>query len=197
MSSMHTLIRQKNLMTEPERTELLASGWHPKVVESLADRGFRPCKPDIIAARSGDFDLHNSLGFLRQTATPHLYITIAKDELTEVVMERIDSAIYECGHRHGHEHVAGLFMRFFDQCKHWQPAPSTADLEKRLAVLEAANAQSRAPVVMVPENEFVSTKYWCAMCGKWGDHQSGICPQLHSPIPSPPCKSPHASAPRD
>jgi len=29
----------------------------------------------------------------------------------------------------------------------------------------------------VPESEFVSTKYWCAMCGKWGDHQS---PQLHS-----------------
>ena len=35
-------------------------------------------------------------------------------------------------------------------------------------------------VVMVPESEFVSTKYWCAMCGKWGDHQSGTCPQLHS-----------------
>jgi len=35
-------------------------------------------------------------------------------------------------------------------------------------------------VVMVPESEIVGTKYWCAMCGKWGDHQSGTCPQLHS-----------------
>lgn len=22
------------------------------------------------------------------------------------------------------------------------------------------------------------TKYWCAMCGKWGNHRSGGCPEL-------------------
>jgi hypothetical protein len=33
---------------------------------------------------------------------------------------------------------------------------------------------------MVPESELINIKYWCAMCGKWGDHQSGTCPQLHS-----------------
>lgn len=27
-----------------------------------------------------------------------------------------------------------------------------------------------------------SEKLWCAMCGQWGDHQSGTCPQLpHKP----------------
>lgn len=25
----------------------------------------------------------------------------------------------------------------------------------------------------------MSDKKWCAMCGKWGDHQSGTCPELH------------------
>jgi hypothetical protein len=24
-------------------------------------------------------------------------------------------------------------------------------------------------------------KKWCAMCGKWTDHQSGACPELHPP----------------
>lgn len=23
-------------------------------------------------------------------------------------------------------------------------------------------------------------KLWCSMCGKWSDHQSGSCPELHS-----------------
>lgn len=23
-------------------------------------------------------------------------------------------------------------------------------------------------------------KLWCAMCGKWGNHQSGTCPELES-----------------
>lgn len=143
MPSLHTLARTANLMTEDERAELLADGWHPKVIDSLADRGFRPCKPDLIAARSGDFDIHRSLGFLRQTSTPHLYITVAKDELPEVVLERIDSAIFECGHRDGHEHVAGQFMRFFESCKSWQPASDVRVLEKRLAALEAANASDQ------------------------------------------------------
>jgi hypothetical protein len=25
----------------------------------------------------------------------------------------------------------------------------------------------------------MNDKKWCAMCGKWGDHQSGTCPELH------------------
>lgn len=137
MPSMHDLMRKPYLMTDEERSELLADGWQPEVIESLAVRGFRPCKPDFIAARRGDFEIGRCLGFLRQTSSPHLYITVAKDTLPHVVMERIDTAIYECGHRHGHEHVAGLFMRFFDQCKSWRPAPDNAALEKRLAALEA------------------------------------------------------------
>lgn len=33
----------------------------------------------------------------------------------------------------------------------------------------------------------MSKKLWCAMCGKWGDHQSGSCPELRDeqPVPSP------------
>lgn len=129
-------------MTVEERAELIGSGWADVVVDCLALRGFRPCKPDIIAARSGDFDLDGCVGFLRQTRTPHLYITVAKDALPHVVMERIDTAIYECGHRHGHERVASRFMGFFNDCKVWTPSPDLAAIEKRLQALESAKAAS-------------------------------------------------------
>ena len=36
----------------------------------------------------------------------------------------------------------------------------------------------------IPAGQFSSGKVWCAMCGAWGDHGSGSCPQLH-PVPPP------------
>lgn len=143
MASMHDRMRAENLMTQDEVTELRALGWQLEVIQALQHRGFRPCKPDAIMARSGDFDIHRSMGFLRQTAMPHLYVTVERDELPHVVLERIDSAIYEAGYRSGHETLAGHFMRFFEQCKNWKPMPDVRDLEKRLAELEqrAANKE--------------------------------------------------------
>ncbi|HBJ86103.1 MAG TPA: hypothetical protein DDZ88_20000 [Verrucomicrobiales bacterium] len=115
-------------------------------------RGFRPCQPDYIAARFDGTDLKKTLGFIRQTALPHLHITIARDESAQMVMERIDTAILEAGMRIGHESLAGLFMRFFESCKTWQlsPAPpaleaNVAKLAARLEKLEAALSNNTQP----------------------------------------------------
>lgn len=136
MASMHDKMRDAEMMTDEEFIELQTLGWHPDVIQALRVRGFRPCKPDHIIARSGDFNIHRSMGFLRQTTVPHLHITVESDELPYVVLERIDTAIFEAGHRAGHEHIASLFMRLFEQCKNWRPAPDVVSFEKRLADLE-------------------------------------------------------------
>lgn len=137
MASLHDTTRAERMMTADERRELLAAGWQIEVIDSLHLRGFRPCRPDYVAARFDGTDIARTMGFLRQTAVPHLHITLAKSQSLSEVMESIDTAIYESGHRHGHATLAGLFMRFFEQCKSWQPAPDLAVLEKRLTALEA------------------------------------------------------------
>jgi len=135
--TMHDKIRAADVMTADEKKELLEAGWHPDVVASLELRGFRPCKPDYIAARAGDMDFKSCLGFVRQTAMPHLYITLQRDPLPHVMLERIDSAIHDAGCVSGHQSLAGHFMRFFELCKSWRPAPDLRELEERLKVLEA------------------------------------------------------------
>lgn len=137
MASIHDLTRAANLMTAEEQHELLALGWDPRVVLSLAERGFRPCKPDPILARSEGIDIKRTIGFLRQTSMPHLHISVENDPLPHVVLERIDTAIADAHRLKGHEELAGYFMRFFDQCRNWKPSPDLSTLEKRLAALEA------------------------------------------------------------
>lgn len=144
MPSLHTLARTANLMTQDERAELLADGWHPDVVASLHVRGYRPCKPDVVAARSGDFNFSRCMGFVRQTCMPHLHITVENDPLPHVVMERIDSAIHDASYAMGYEAIGGEFMRFFGLCKNHRPAPGVNDLEKRLAAIEAKLANKEA-----------------------------------------------------
>lgn len=145
MASMQDIERSANTMTDAECTELIGSGWNTDVVLSLRFRGFRPCKPDYIAARFEGIDIRRTMGFIRQTAHPHLHITVARDELSHVVMERIDTAIYEAGMRIGHESLASSFMSFFERCKHWKPAPDISHLEKRLARLEAKLSNNSQP----------------------------------------------------
>lgn len=133
---MHDLMRKPHLMTDEEKQELLQDGWHPDVVASLQVRGYRPCKPDFVAARSGDFNFSRCMGFVRQTCMPHLHITVENDPLPHVVMERIDSAIHDASYAKGYEAIGGEFMRFFNLCKSHPPAPHLADLAKRIAEIE-------------------------------------------------------------
>ena len=130
-------LRAAHLMTDAEKEDLLAHGWHPIVIESLALRGFRPCKPDFIEQRFEPLDLRHACGFLRQTSLPHLHISITKTAQPAEVMEAIDTAIYEAGQRTGHESLAGDFMRFYNRCKAWRPTPSHDDLITRIQALEA------------------------------------------------------------
>ena len=137
MPSLHTLERQANLMTDEEQHELIEKGWHPRVIVQLALRGFRPCKPDWMAARFEGASIDRTMGFLRQTSMPHIYITVERDELVEVVLERIDTAIYEAGRQQGHEVLAASFMSFFTRCQRVPPAADMSAIEKRLAAIEA------------------------------------------------------------
>lgn len=146
MASMHDIERQANLMTPEERAELLAAGWCEEVITALQRRGFRPCKPDYIAARSGDFDITRCCGFLRQTRMPHLHITVEKDTLPHVVLERIDDAIYEAGCGQGHEALASHFNRFLSYCKNRQGFT----LEARVAALEAQTQDKKITDKNIP-----------------------------------------------
>ncbi len=128
--------RSANMMTATERDDLIAAGWHVEVVESLRVRGFRPCKPDYVSARFEGIDISRTMGFLRQTALPHLHITVPRYAQAVDVMEAIDTAIAAASRREGHEALAGQFMRFFEQCRNWKPSPDLAALESRLSALE-------------------------------------------------------------
>lgn len=119
-------IRKTRMMTVEERIDLINSGWKEEVINSLSRRGFRECGPVVNA------DGTKTPSFLRQTTLPHLHIALEKT----ATLEDVDNAIDEFSRREAHSALAGLFMRFFDQCKAWRPAPDNAALEKRLAVLE-------------------------------------------------------------
>ena len=134
--TLHDLERQKNLMTAEERQEMLALGWQAAVLDRLFERGFRPCKADPALVRAFDFDPTRCSGWIRQTSMPHLHITVARDESLEVVLERIDAAIYYAGDRAGFSRNAGYFMHFLDQCRAWKPLPDLTSLEARVKQLE-------------------------------------------------------------
>jgi len=130
-------MREPYLMTDEERADLIAQGWQPEVIHSLHQRGFRPCAVDHIEARFNGADPSASCGFLRQSCTPHLFITLTRDTILEVVIEHIDSAIYQAGYKDGHERLAGDFMRFFSACKNHRLPPDVAAIEARLSRMEA------------------------------------------------------------
>lgn len=144
MSSISDQLRDSLMMSPEEWEGLVSQGWHLDVVASLRIRGFRPCQPDYVAARFDGIDIKKTMGFIRQTALPHLHITIARDESAQTVMERIDTAILEAGMRIGHESLAGLFMRFFESCKAWHLSPAPAALESQIEKLNARLAHLEA-----------------------------------------------------
>lgn len=117
MSTAYDLTRAPLLMTEKDRQELLSLGWQPEVIASLHDRGFRPCRPDVHELRFGGADATRSMGFLRQTATPHIHISVLRDSPVHHVLELIDTAIYEAGCRAGHQQIADKFNAFTTACK--------------------------------------------------------------------------------
>ena len=45
---------------------------------------------------------------------------------------------------------------------------------------EQCRAAMKAGKIEFTIFEHYSQKLWCAMCGKWGNHESGTCPELHS-----------------
>jgi hypothetical protein len=154
MSSITDQQRALVSMSDAEITELTREGWPAEIIASLRTRGFRPCEADHIAARFDGADPKKTRGFIRQTALPHLHITLERQGSMREMLERIDTALFEAGLRVGHEGLAGSFMRFVESCKTWRLSPAPAALEThlvnltaRLAKLEAAhkaNAQALA-----------------------------------------------------
>ena len=128
-------------MSDAEITELTREGWPAEIIASLRTRGFRLCETDHIAARFDGADPKKTRGFIRQTALPHLHITVVRDNDVETVLERIDTALFETGLRVGHEGLAGMFTRFFESCKTWRLSPAPAALETNLTHLEARLAK--------------------------------------------------------
>ena len=137
MASLHHLARAADVMTAEEQQELLAAGWDSRVVLSLAERGFRPCKPDYVDARFEHADIKRTMGFIRQTSMPHLHITVERDSDLNVVLERIDTAIFEAGRQSGHDSLAGDFQRFFQRCQSRHPGPDLTTFSDRLTAIEA------------------------------------------------------------
>lgn len=135
--TLYHMARAEHLMTADEREELINDGWQPAIIDELAARGFRPCKPDLITARF-ESSVGITCGFLRQTSTPHLYITVRQDAFIEALREQIDTAIYDAGWSAGAEHLASYFQRFQEAVKRpRRPSEAERTIEQRLAALEA------------------------------------------------------------
>jgi len=117
MPSPHDLTRAALLMTAQDHAELRALGWQEEVITALHDRGFRPCRPDLHEVRFTGADPARRMGFLRQTAVPHLHISVDRDSPVYLVLEAIDTAIYEAGYKAGHTHLAAKFTAFTTACK--------------------------------------------------------------------------------
>jgi hypothetical protein len=131
-------------MSDAEITELTREGWPAEIIASLRTRGFRPCEADHIAARFDGADPKKTRGFIRQTALPHLHLTLERHGTMREMLERIDTALFEAGLRVGHEGLAGMFMRFFESCKTWRLSPAPAALETHLVNLTARLAKLEA-----------------------------------------------------
>jgi hypothetical protein len=144
MSSITDQQRALVSMSDAEINELLREGWPAEIVFSLKDRGFRPCETDHIAARYDGADPKKTRGFIRQTALPHLHLTLERQGSMREILERIDTALFEAGLRVGHEGLAGMFMRFVESCKTWRLSPAPAALETNLSNLTARLAKLEA-----------------------------------------------------
>ena len=129
--------RAADTMTPDGRAELLAKGWRPEVIDSLAVRGFRPCKPDFIAARFDGSDPSRTVGFIRQTCIPHLHITVDNSAEPHEALEAIDTAIFEAGQRWMHGQIAHRWNTFGTFMRTPNLEDPLASLTARLAALEA------------------------------------------------------------
>ena len=134
---MHDLTRHANVMTATERDDLIPDGWPVEVIDSLRQRGFRPCKPDIVSARF-EGDARDCIGFLRQTTLPHIQITLERSQDVTSLMEAIDSEIRHDGRKMGMDEATGPFVQFLSLCKNRRPPPDLSALEQRLQKVEAA-----------------------------------------------------------
>jgi len=132
MSSMNDLIRQAKLMTDDERAELRVAGFRPEVIESLMQRGFRPCEAEFHDMLYGE----TRTGFLRQTRLPHLHIALNPGD----DLEDVDTAIHEAGFSAGADHLAAPMVRFLDSLKHRRRVADLSALEQRVKLLEKGAA---------------------------------------------------------
>jgi len=114
-------------MNDEERDALLQQGFSAPVVELLKRLLFRP---------AGHVTLTHGLKvprFLRQAVLPH--VEIALDRHAE--MHDLVTAIFDAGRHDGHAALAALFNSFTDRARSKHAAPAAADLERRVAELEA------------------------------------------------------------
>lgn len=134
--SLHQTARAADTMTPEDRAMLLKQGWQPAVIDSLTVRGFRPCKPDLIAARFNGIDPSRTAGFIRQTCIPHLHITVDRQSELHEVLEAIDTAIYEAGQHWMHSQIAWRWNTFLTALRTPNLEDPLASLTARLAALE-------------------------------------------------------------
>ena len=99
--------RNAKLMSRAESYELIAQGWHPRLIDELQARGFRESIPVTHADRS------TTPAFLRQTTLPHIHIELEKG----ATLEDLDTAIYEAGEKARHQYLADRYHAFTDSMK--------------------------------------------------------------------------------
>ena len=136
MSSLSDQLRAALTMTSDDVHDLIERGFAIEVVESLQKRGFREACP------MPHDDGSTSPSFLRQTAIPHLHITLEKS----ATLEDLDTAIHAAAYRLGYQSLADIWHRFTDSVKSWHRPQKAHDLEARLARLETKLSHLSSPL---------------------------------------------------
>jgi hypothetical protein len=63
------------------------------------------------------------------------------------------------------------------------PDTITTILREGECFQQTPDGRTRQLASIAPVCEADAPRLWCAMCGKFGDHRSGGCPELHPPKP--------------
>lgn len=125
-----------------------AQGFHPAVIAFLNAADFHP------AGLHRHQDGTTQPGFVRQGSLPQIYIVLdPRSSVREVI-----TAIFEDGCKQGHEGLAASFMSFFTRCQRVPPAADLSTLEKRLAAIEAKQAEITNPPWTPPPRVISETK---------------------------------------